>query len=36
MNDQRLMVWLNLGSLVMLIGLVCDFVWVITTALNVH
>ena len=34
MDEQRLQVWLNLASIVLLVGLVCDFVWVITTALN--
>ena len=34
MDEQRLQVWLNLASIVLLVGLVCDFAWVITTALN--
>lgn len=36
MDEKGLGLWLNIGSLILIAALVVDFVWVITTALNVH
>ncbi len=33
--DKGLGLWLNLGSLILVVALVIDFIWVITTALEV-
>jgi hypothetical protein len=34
MDDRRLQLWLNLGSIMLVAALVVDFAWVITTALG--
>jgi hypothetical protein len=36
MSEQQLRLWLNLASVVLIAPLVCDFAWVITTALHVE
>jgi hypothetical protein len=34
MNDSRLQIWLNIGSVILIAALVVDFAWVIMTALG--
>jgi hypothetical protein len=34
--ENRVPLWLNIGSLILVVALVIDFIWVISTALNVH
>ena len=34
--DKGVGLWLNIGSLILVVALVIDFIWVISTALNVH
>jgi hypothetical protein len=36
MDQKRIGLWLNIGSVILVAALVIDFVWVIKTALNVH
>jgi hypothetical protein len=36
MSEQQLRLWLNLASIVLIAALVCDFAWVISTALHVE
>jgi hypothetical protein len=33
--ENRVPLWLNIGSLILVVALVIDFIWVISTALNV-
>lgn len=34
--DKGVGLWLNVGSLILVVALVIDFIWVISTALNTH
>ena len=34
--DKGVALWMNIGSLILVVALVIDFVWVIKTALNAH
>jgi hypothetical protein len=34
--DKGVGLWLNIGSLILVVALVIDFIWVISTALNAH
>jgi hypothetical protein len=34
MDEKSTALWLDLGSLILVVALVTDFVWVISTALN--
>lgn len=34
--DKGVGLWLNVGSLILVVALVIDFIWVISTALNAH
>jgi hypothetical protein len=34
MDEKSIGLWLNLGSIILVVALVIDFAWVISTALN--
>ena len=34
MDEKSIGLWLNLGSVILVVALVIDFMWVISTALN--
>ncbi len=34
MDEKGIGLWLNLGSLILVVALVIDFAWVISTAIN--
>ena len=36
MDEKGIGLWLNIGSLILIVALVIDFVWVIKTAFSVH
>ena len=36
MDEKSIGLWLNIGSVILLVALVIDFVWVIKTAFSVH
>jgi len=36
MDEKGIGLWLNIGSLILIVALVIDFVWVIETALSAH